>query len=160
LLRGTVQFEPDGLLINKTKNMLHTSPFLLFNGNCAEAMTFYQSCLGGELTLIKLRDTPMKAQFPEEKHNRIIYARVKNDLIDISATDWMASPRLEPRQGNTFSIYLTGKNYDELKPVFDKLAVGADKDTRTFMELNNLPFGVYGQFTDQYSVSWIFRGEQ
>ncbi len=59
--------------------MLHTTPFLLFNGNCAEAMTFYQTCLGGELTLIKLRDTPMKAQFPEEKHNRIIYARVKNE---------------------------------------------------------------------------------
>jgi PhnB protein len=123
-------------------------------------MTFYQACLGGELTLIKLRDTPMKEQFPEEKHNRIIYARLKNDQIEFSATDWMASPRLEPKQGNTFSIYLTGKNYDELNPVFDKLAVGSDKDTRTFMELNNLPFGVYGQFTDKYSVSWIFRGEQ
>ena len=133
--------------------MLHTTPFLLFNGNCAEAMTFYQSCLGGELTLIKLRDTPMKDQFPEEKHNRIIYAQLKNNQIDFSATDWMASPMLEPRQGNTFSIYLTGKNYDELKPVFDKLAVGADKDNRTFMELNNLPIGEYGQFTDKYGVS-------
>ncbi len=139
--------------------MLHTAPFLLFNGNCAEAMGFYQSCLGGELTLIKVRDTPMKAQFPEAKHDRIIYARLKNDQIDFSATDWMASPRLEPIQGNTFSIYLTGKTYDELKPVFDKLAVGADKDTRTFMELNHLPIGVYGQFTDRYTVSWIFKGE-
>jgi PhnB protein len=140
--------------------MLHTTPFLLFNGNCAEAMTFYQTCLGGELTLIKLRDTAMKEQFPEEKHNRIIYARLKNNQIDFSATDWMASPTLEPRQGNTFSIYLTGKTYDELKPVFDKLAVGADKDNRTFIELNNLPMGIYGQFTDKYNVSWIFKGEQ
>ena len=31
--------------------MLNLTPFLLFNGNCAEAMTFYQSCLGGDLTL-------------------------------------------------------------------------------------------------------------
>jgi PhnB protein len=30
--------------------MLHTTPFLLFDGNCAEAMTFYHKCLGGELT--------------------------------------------------------------------------------------------------------------
>ena len=140
--------------------MLHTSPFLLFDGNCAEAMTFYQSCLGGELTLIKVSDTPMKAQFPAEKHHRMIYARLKNNQIDLSATDWMASPRLEPKQGNTFSIYLTGKDYDELKPVFDKLSVGADKDTRIFMELNNMPFGIYGQFTDKYAVSWIFKGEQ
>jgi len=140
--------------------MLQTTPFLLFNGNCAEAMTFYQSCLGGELTLLKLRDTPMKNQFPEEKYNRIIYASLKNNQIEFSATDWMASPRLEPVQGNTFSIYFTGETYDELKPAFDKLSAGADKDTRTFMELNNAPMGVYGQFTDQYKVSWIFRGEK
>jgi PhnB protein len=45
----------------------HCTPFLLFDGNCAEAMTFYHQCLGGELTLTKLGDTPMKAQFPPEK---------------------------------------------------------------------------------------------
>jgi PhnB protein len=140
--------------------MLQTTPFLLFDGNCSEAMTFYQNCLGGELTLTKLADTPMKEQFPLEKHNRIIYAQLKNNKIDISATDWMASPRLEPKQGNTFSIYITGENYDELKTIFDKLSVGADKDTRTIMELNNAPFGVYGQFTDKYEVSWIFKGDK
>lgn len=138
--------------------MLQTAPFILFDGNCAEAMTFYQECLGGELNLIKVSDTPMKEQFPVEKHSRIIYGQLKNDKIDFSATDWMASPMLEPKQGNTFSIYLTGETYDELKPVFDKLAIGADKDKRTFMELNNAPFGVYGQLTDKYGVAWIFRG--
>ena len=138
--------------------MLQTTPFILFDGNCKEAMTFYKECLGGELTLIKLSDTPMKAQFPAEKHDRIIYGQLINGKINFSATDWMASPALEPKQGNTFSIYLTGETYDELKPVFDKLAIGADKDTRTFMELNNTPFGVYGQFTDRYGVAWIFRG--
>src|SRR5690606_21205087 len=104
--------------------MLQTSPFILFDGNCKEAMSFYQECLGGELTLTKLADTPMKEQFPEEKDNGIIYGQLKNDKIDLSATDWMASPMLEPIQGNTFSIYLTGDSYDELKPVFDKLADG------------------------------------
>lgn len=53
---------------------LHSYPFLLFDGNCAEAMTFYQECLGGELTLTKLVDTPMREQFPPEKHGRIINA--------------------------------------------------------------------------------------
>ena len=138
--------------------MLHCTPFLLFDGNCAEAMTFYQNCLGGDLTLTKAGDTPMKAQFPVEKHNRIIYAQLKSGSIDISATDWMASPTLEPKQGNTFSIYMTGESYDELKTVFDKLSAGAIKDKRTFIELNNMPFGSYGQFTDKYFVSWIFKG--
>ena len=44
--------------------MLSAMPFLLFDGNCAEAMTFYHECLGGELRLTKLGDTPMKDQSP------------------------------------------------------------------------------------------------
>lgn len=138
--------------------MLQTTPFLLFDGNCAEAMIFYQTCFGGKLTLTKVGETPMKEQFPLEKHDRVIYGHLKNDLVEFSATDWMASPALEPKPGNTFSIYLTGEAYEELKPVFDKLAIGADRDKRTFMELKDVPFGVYGQLTDAYGVSWIFRG--
>jgi PhnB protein len=140
--------------------MLHCTPFLLFDGNCAEAMTFYQKCLGGELSLTKLGDTPMKAQFPLEKHGRIINAQLKSSAIDFSATDWMASPTLEPKQGNTFGIFVIGVTYDELKTVFDKLAEEADKDKRTFIELHNMPFGTYGQLTDKYGVSWIFKGEK
>ena len=26
------------------------NPYLTFNGNCREAMTYYKECLGGELT--------------------------------------------------------------------------------------------------------------
>ena len=48
--------------------MIKLTPFLLFDGNCAEAMTFYHQCLGGELTLTKLGDTTMKDQYPKEKH--------------------------------------------------------------------------------------------
>jgi len=140
--------------------VLQTSPFLLFDGNCAEAMTFYKDCFGGELTLTKLGDTPMKDQFPEEKHGRIIYAQLKSNSVNFSATDWMAAPKLEPKHGNTFSIYLTGSSYDELKSIFDQLSVDADKDTRTFIELSDAPMGIYGQFTDKYGVSWIFRGDK
>src|SRR5438876_774139 len=95
--------------------MLHCTPFLLFDGNCAEAMTFYHQGLGGELTLTKLGDTPMKAQFPPEKHKRIINAHLKSGALDISATDWMASPALEPIQGNMFGIFVIGATYDEQK---------------------------------------------
>ncbi len=76
--------------------MLQTTPFLLFDGDCAEAMTFYHKCFEGELELTKLADTPMKSMFPKEKHNRIINAHIKNGAIDISATDWMAAPQYEP----------------------------------------------------------------
>lgn len=138
--------------------MLQSIPFLLFDGNCAEAMTFYHTCLGGELILHKLGETPMKEEFPKEKHDRIINAHLKSGSIEIHASDWMASPSFEPIQGNTYAIYIIGNTYNELKEVFDKLAIGAEK-TR-FQELHDLPFGLYGQFYDQFNVQWIFKGDK
>ena len=123
--------------------MLQTSPFLLFDGNCAEAMTFYQSCLGGELTATKVADTPMKEQFPAEKHNRIIYAQLKNNAIDISAADWMASPTLDPVQGNTTSIYLTGK------PAYDA--------KERIMQFAQLDFDIRTKDLLVKSAGWLFN---
>jgi PhnB protein len=138
--------------------MLRATPFLLFDGNCAEAMTFYHDCLGGELRLTKLSETPMKEMFPPEKHDRIINANLVSGEIEISATDWMASPEREPLQGNTTAIFVIGEGYDELKVVFDKLAAGAQKGG--FQELHNMPFGMFGQFYDRYGVQWIFKGDK
>jgi PhnB protein len=138
--------------------MLYVTPFLLFDGNCAEAMTFYHDCIGGELTLTKLGDTPMKDMFPKEKHNRLINAHLKSGAIEISATDWMASPSFNPIQGNTFAIFVIGEAYDELKTVFDKLKDGTNNSR--LQELHDMPFGTYGQFYDKYEVQWIFKGEK
>jgi len=137
---------------------MYCTPFLLFDGNCAEAMTFYQNCFGGDLTLTRTRDTPMKDQFGPEKQDKIINARLKSGMIEFSATDWHADS-IAPQHGNTFSIYLTGATYNDLKGVFDALCEGADRDERTFMTLREMPFGTYGQLTDKYRVSWVFVGQ-
>jgi PhnB protein len=138
--------------------MLHATPFLLFDGNCAEAMTFYHDCIGGELTLTKLGDTPMKDMLPPEKHDRIINAHIKSGDIEISATDWMASPEFDPVQGNTTAIFVSGQDMDEMTNIFEKLKDG-DNNTR-LQELHEMPFGMYGQFYDKYGVQWIFRGDK
>jgi PhnB protein len=130
------------------------TPFLLFDGNCAEAMAFYHDCLGGELSVTKLGDSSMKDQLPPEKHDRVINAHLKSGDVEISATDWMASPAFEPVQGNTSAIFVTADRYDELKSVFDKLSVGADNSR--FQELRDVPIGTYGQFYDRYGIQWIF----
>jgi PhnB protein len=138
--------------------MLNSTPFLLFDGNCAEAMTFYHKCLGGELTLTKLADTPMKDMFPPEKHQRLINAHLKSGHVEFSATDWMAAPEYLSKPGNTFSIFIVGQTYEELKEVFDKLSQGASKDR--FQDLHDMPFGTYGQFTDKFDVRWVFKGDK
>jgi len=138
--------------------MLRATPFLLFDGNCAEAMTFYHECLGGELSLTKLGDSPMKDMFPPEKHGRLINANLKAGEIEISATDWMASPDLDPKQGNTYAIFVIGNTYDELKTIFDKLKDG-DNNSR-LQELHEMPFGIFGQFYDKFGIQWIFKGDK
>lgn len=93
--------------------MIRLTPFLIFDGNCAEAMSFYQSCLGGDLTLTKVGDTPMKDQMPPEQHRKVAHAHLKSGVVEFSATDWL-HPRRTPKQGNTVCMYIKGGQYNEL----------------------------------------------
>ncbi len=135
---------------------MNLTRFLLFDGTCAEAMAFYQTCLGGELTVTKVGDTPMKDQFPPEQHAKVAYARLTSGPLEFSATDWQHQTR-RPKPGNTVAIYLNGGTYDQLRTVFDKLSVGADPELLD--DLRDLPFGTYGHLADKYGVHWFFQGE-
>jgi PhnB protein len=137
--------------------MTNLTPFLLFDGNCAEAMTFYQSCFGGELTLTRMADTPMKDQMPPALLQKIANAHLKKDSIEFTATDWM-HPVRKPKQGNTVCMYINGGTYNELKQIFDKLSAGADKELLD--ELRDMPFGTYGHLADKFGVHWFFQGEK
>lgn len=136
---------------------MKVTPFLLFDGNCADAMAFYQSCLGGNLTVTRMGDTPMKEQMPLALHCKVAFAHLESGLIEFSATDWMHATR-KPKQGNTVSMYLNGGNYPELRAIFDLLAVGADPELLD--DLRDLPFGSYGHLADKFGVHWFFQGEK
>ena len=137
--------------------MQNLTPFLLFDGYCAEAMAFYQSCLGGELNMVRIRDTPMKIHAPADHHDKVAHAHLKSGAIEFSATDWM-HPTRRPVVGNTVAMYLNGGSYAELRISFDRLAVGADK--ALVDDLREMPFGSYGHLADKYGVHWFFRGEK
>ncbi len=93
---------------------MNLTPFLLFDGNCAEAMAFYQACLGGELTVTRVGDTPMKDQLPPGQHSRVAHAHLKSGSIEFSATDWQHQTR-RPTAGNTVAMYLNGGTYGQLR---------------------------------------------
>ena len=137
--------------------MIGLTPFLLFDGNCAEAMAFYQSCLGGELTITKVGDTPMKGQMPPGQHHKVAHAHLKSGALEFSATDWL-HPTRTPKQGNTVAMYIAGGKYGELRAIFDKLTAGADKELLD--DLRDMPFGSYGHLADRYGVHWFFHGDK
>jgi PhnB protein len=136
------------------RNVVNLRPFLLFQGNCAEAMAFYESCLGGEVTITKVADTPMAGQMPDDQRHKVAYAHLKSGPVEFSATDWL-HPTRSPKQGNTVAMYLDGEDYAQLRAVFDKLAAGADPDLLD--DLRDMPFGTYGHLADRYGVHWFFR---
>jgi PhnB protein len=137
--------------------VLSLMTFLLFDGNCADAMAFYQSCLGGELTITRISATPMKEHMPREKHNMVAYAHLKHHAIELSATDWL-HPTRTPKPGNTVCLYLSDGTYSEMKEIFDRLA--ADSDEALLDDLREMPFGSYGHVADRFGVHWFFRGEK
>ena len=135
-------------------DQLALTPFLLFDGTCAEAMTFYQTCLKGELTLTRVGDTPMKHSMPPTLHDKVVHAHLNSGAIAFSATDWLHPTRV-PRPGNTVAMYLSG-GYEELKEVFDGLSQGADP--ALLDDLREMPFGIYGHLADRYGIHWFFNG--
>ena len=49
--------------------------YLIFDGNCREAMTFYEKCLGAELQIMPFSTAPGGA--PEGAQDRIMHALVR-----------------------------------------------------------------------------------
>ncbi len=133
--------------------MTQLNPYVTFNGNCREAMTFYQSCLGGELALQTVGDSPMKDQMPAEMHNNVMHSLLKKDGIVIMASDMMGPGELI--EGNSITLCINGGSPEELKVFFAKLSEGG----KVGHELKQEFFGTYGDLTDKFGINWMFQAD-
>jgi PhnB protein len=137
----------------KGNEMATLTPYLLFDGNCHQAMDFYKSCFGGELTVLKVKDSPAKDHLPAIDLEKTINARLRSGNLEISASDWLRPDR--PRiRGNTVCLYLSGGKPQGLKALFEKLSQGAEVTDPLKEEF----FGVYGALNDRFGVRWMFQG--
>src|SRR5438552_4140240 len=137
--------------------MAKFGPFLLFDGNCAEAMRFYHDCFGGELSVTTLGDSPMKDRFPVEQHGKVVHAELKSELLTFNATDWL-HPIRKRQAGNTVCLYVSDLGYEQLQQYFTKLSNGADP--QLLDPLVEQPFGFYGALTDKFGFRWMFEGNR
>lgn len=135
--------------------MTNFSPYLFFDGTCFDAMEFYKSVFGGELTVTYLRDLPSASSLDASLAERVAMARLLSRTVDLSASDWL-NPTQRPVPGNTVCIYLSDATYEELQEWFAGLSEGADQSTLD--ALNVTEFGTFGALTDQYGVRWMFQG--
>lgn len=136
----------------KGAEMTRLTTYLLFDGNCHEAMEFYKSCIGGDLTVMKVKDSPVKDQMPAFQLNKTINARLKSETLDISSSDWLMLNRT-PIRGNTVCLYLSGGTTADLKSLFEKLSQGGQVTD----PLEDRFFGIYGALNDKFGVRWMFQ---
>ncbi|HEX5182092.1 MAG TPA: hypothetical protein VFW19_02955 [Allosphingosinicella sp.] len=134
--------------------MTTLTPYLLFEGNCADAMRFYHERLGGELTIAKAGESFLKDRLPPDLHQLVVNARLKGSAFDLSASDWMRT-NLAPVRGNMNCIYFSGGTRAELKVLFDALSEGAEVTD----PIQDLPFGFYGALNDKFGVRWMFHAD-
>ena len=132
--------------------MIALSTYLLLDGTCKEAMEFYRSCLGGELSVSLVGDTPMKSMLPPAMHARVINAHLKAEGISLSASDWML-PNEHPVSGNTVCLFISGGTAKEIRSLFDRLSDGATVTD----PLVKQPFGLYGALNDKFGIRWMFH---
>jgi PhnB protein len=130
--------------------MARLTPYLTFGGNCAEAMQFYKDCLGGELVLNAVGDSPIAAQLPPHMANQILHSALTTNELEIMATDMQPEPISE---GNAVHLCLICNTTEETKKLFDLLSAGG----KVNQPLHEMFFGLIGALTDKFGKRWILE---
>jgi PhnB protein len=128
-----------------------TTAHVNFRGRAREALSFYQSVFGGDLSLATYADIH-SVESPEQA-DHIAFGRVKaTNGFDIMAYDVQPSKGYNPGE-NSFYVTLQGNDPDEIKAQWDGLANGA---ATILIPLAPAPFApLYGMVTDRFGVTWI-----
>ncbi len=133
--------------------MAQLSPYLSFGGNCREALTFYQSCLGGELSLQPFAESPYADQVPAGARQAILHGSLTAGALTLFGSDagGMRSPLVA---GNSVGLSLNCESDAEIDALFAKLGEGG-----TITDpLAEMFWGAkFGSPTDRFGTHWLFN---
>jgi PhnB protein len=143
---------------------LNAVTHLNFRGQAREALEFYRSVFGGQITVMTYADFGMPAEVPGTKN--VVFGEVVGEngfrvmAYDVPGSGEPVAPG-EPTtrrvNGTTvteepFFLSVRGESVDEVAPVWERLAEGA-----TVIE----KFGpaqwspAFGMLADRFGVTWI-----
>jgi PhnB protein len=129
--------------------------YLFYDGNCAEAMRFYERALGGKIEMMMTAaESPTAEQVPAERRDQILHASLLLGDRRLMASDWMHASPYPGMHG--FSVSLGYPTVAEARRVFDALAEGGRV---------NMPFGKtfwaegFGMLVDRFGTPWMVSGQ-
>lgn len=130
---------------------MQVTPYLIFDGNCEEALNFYAGVFGGSVSgLMRYKDAPAEAQMGMDGDN------VMHSHIDVDGNAvLMASDGPGGGQGTASAhLSLNFKDAGSIQAAFSKMSDGG----RVNMPLQDTFWGAtFGMLTDKYGVNWMFN---
>ena len=132
---------------------MHIQPYLHFNGNCEEALTFYSQALGAKIEmLMRYRESPEPAppgMVPPGMEDKVMHASLRiGDSVVMASDD--CTGNAVSFQG--FQLSLDVADAAEAERCFSALAAGG----QIKMPLGKTFFAPsFGMLADRFGVSWM-----
>jgi PhnB protein len=125
------------------------NPYLSFRDHAREAMTFYESVFGGELTVSTFADLHASAD-PSEQH-KIMHSQLETpDGLVLMAADTPDGTEFRPQAG--VSVSLSGDDEARLRGYWERLSEGGT----VTMPFEKAPWGaMFGMCVDRFGTSWM-----
>ena len=130
--------------------MTQINSYLTFNGNCREAMSFYKECLGGELVMQTIGDSPLSDKMPPKMKESILHSTLTRDNLLLLGSDMVDENGLI--RGNSVSLMLNCSSEEEMKDLYTKLSAGGSADS----PIEGTFWGtMFGELTDKFGNQWL-----
>lgn len=132
--------------------MAFFTPYLNFDGQCAEAFRFYADCLGGQITdMLTYGDTPMGGEVPPEWGGRIVNAGLVVEGSLIMGSDSPVGHHT-PAAGVYVSMQID--EVDRAEHVFTRMSEGG----RVTMPMEKTFWAErFGMFVDRFGTHWMIN---
>lgn len=132
---------------------MELTPYLVFDGRCAEAFRFYQQCLGGRIVMMQtFADSPAKDHVPPDWGDKVLHTRLEVNGQALMASDAPPGQYAAP-QGVSVSISVA---LSDARRIFDALAEGGSV---------TMPFAAtfwspgFGMAVDRFGIPWMVNAE-
>ncbi|TAM97483.1 MAG: VOC family protein [Chitinophagaceae bacterium] len=125
-------------------------PYLNFEGNCEEALNFYQSVLGGKVEIQSRYDNPAMSA-PENYKNKVLHGRLYFSDLAIYASDIFPQTKAAKSSGDV-QLSLDVTDPETGKKIFDQLAAGG----KIGIAFEKQFWGQWhGNLIDKYGIRWM-----
>lgn len=130
------------------------SPYLYFDGVCAEAFEFYKSVFGGEFAaLMTFADGPPGMGVPDAEKGRIMHVSLPVGGTVLMGSDTVSSFGEPAKPANSFAISYAPKTKAEADKIFAALKSDGGGEA---MAMQDVFWGAYfGMCKDRFGVHWM-----